>query len=437
MEQVAVEAPASALAVIEALEGAGFEAWCVGGFVRDSILGREAYDVDVASSAPWEEARDALAHRGMGVVETGTEHGTITALVDGGTVEVTTFRVDGPYGDGRHPDSVSFVRTVEEDLSRRDFTMNAIAWHPTRGLVDPFGGAKDIEEGVIRAVGDPIGRFEEDALRILRGVRFASQLGFAPDPRTEEAMRLLAPSVSSLSVERVFHELDATLKGPYVRTAFARFFPILLEALPELAGCDGTERERTLAALELTPPHSDLRWAALFHGVPPFAASTSNGDAVADETSMRARFARRAASRLRFPSKLARDVAVLVERCDDSPPSTLPSLRRAVRDLGARPDLFASLCRLQEACAVAGTTALSDGGSAARAALDLLAQECAENPVFSRADLAIAGTDLIEMGMPHGPAIGVALDATLEAVIDERVDNEPLALRAFVRGNFF
>ena len=184
----AAAAPAYGLAVLEALEAAGHEAWFVGGWVRDALRGVAAHDVDVCTSARWQDSERALVAAGMTVHETGVDHGTVTAVVDGRPVEVTTYRVDGAYTDRRHPDSVTFVSDVREDLARRDFTVNAMAWHPVRGLVDPFGGREDLARGVIRAVGEPPVRFGEDALRVLRAVRFACRLGFAIEPATQGAL---------------------------------------------------------------------------------------------------------------------------------------------------------------------------------------------------------------------------------------------------------
>ena len=167
------EVPSYAMRVVDALEAAGHEAWVVGGWVRDALMGRPGHDVDVTCSSPWEETERVLRAAGVEVHQTGVAHGTVTAVVDGLPVETTTYRVEGAYSDRRHPDEVRFVTDVRQDLARRDFTVNAMAYHPRRGLLDPFGGERDLGLGVIRAVGEPRRRFEEDALRVLRAVRFA------------------------------------------------------------------------------------------------------------------------------------------------------------------------------------------------------------------------------------------------------------------------
>ena len=183
-----IELPEDALALLSILDTAGFEAWAVGGFVRDALLGRACSDIDIACSAMWADTKHVCEQAGLRTHETGVAHGTITVICGDSAFEVTTFRSDGQYKDGRHPDSVSFVSSIEEDLARRDFTINAMAWRPDRGLVDPFGGKADIELGVIRAVGDPHQRFAEDALRILRACRFSAELGYAVEPCTYQGM---------------------------------------------------------------------------------------------------------------------------------------------------------------------------------------------------------------------------------------------------------
>ena len=179
----------------------------MGGWVRDALRGRPAHDVDVCTDATWQQSEAAFEAAGVEVHETGIKHGTVTAIVCGQPVEVTTYRIDGDYSDSRHPDSVTFVRDVREDLARRDFTVNAMAWHPDRGLLDPYGGSEDLAAGLIRAVGDPARRFEEDALRILRAVRFACRLGFLIESGTQAALEAAAPTLDRVAQERIGSEL--------------------------------------------------------------------------------------------------------------------------------------------------------------------------------------------------------------------------------------
>ena len=241
--RLARELPAYALQVVGALEAAGHEAWVVGGWVRDALLGRPGHDVDVTTSAPWQETARVLRAAGIEVHETGTAHGTVTAVVDGRPVETTTYRVEGAYSDRRHPDEVRFVTDVREDLARRDFTVNAMAFHPRRGLLDPFGGKKDLAARVIRAVGEPRRRFEEDALRVLRAVRFACRLDAAIEPATQEALLACAPELDQIARERIGQEMDGILSTGRAAWALRHEFPVLAAAIPELAPMAGFDQK--------------------------------------------------------------------------------------------------------------------------------------------------------------------------------------------------
>ena len=234
--------PDYGLRVLRTLEAAGFEVWVVGGWVRDALLGAPMHDVDVTTSATWREAERVLTAAGIEVHETGIAHGTVTAVVDGQPVEVTTYRVEGTYSDCRHPDEVRFVRDVREDLARRDFTVNAMAYHPERGLLDLFGGREDLAFGVIRAVGDPYRRFEEDALRVLRAVRFACRLGFDVEPRTQAALVTCAPELDSIARERVGQEMNGIVASGRVSWALRNEFDVVARAVPALIPMRGMDQ---------------------------------------------------------------------------------------------------------------------------------------------------------------------------------------------------
>jgi len=262
--------PAYAMRVLSALEDAGWEAWIVGGWVRDALRGDPAHDVDMASNAPWKKSEQALREAGINVHETGTAHGTITAVVDDKPIEITTYRTESTYSDFRHPDSVTFVDTIEQDLSRRDFTINAMAWHPIRGLKDPFGGRKDLAAGIIRAVGDPQKRFHEDALRILRAVRFAARYSFVIDPETQQALEECSGELALIASERIGQELNRILESKRLGWALKYERIVLRAAVSELAKlskqqwevlCEEASLIEALAG-GLCP--QTLRWAALF-----------------------------------------------------------------------------------------------------------------------------------------------------------------------------
>ena len=243
--------PDYGLRVLHALEDAGFEAWVVGGWVRDALLGAPMHDVDVTTSAPWQETERVLRTAGIEVHETGTAHGTVTAVIDGQPVEVTTYRVEGTYSDRRHPDEVRFVRDVREDLARRDFTVNAMAYHPDRGLLDLFGGREDLARGVVRAVGDPYRRFEEDALRVLRAVRFACRLGFEVEPHTQVALAACAPELDGIARERVGQEMDGIVASGRVSWALNNEFDVLARAVPALIPMRGLDQRSPYHAYNL------------------------------------------------------------------------------------------------------------------------------------------------------------------------------------------
>lgn len=225
--------------IINKLETAGFEAYAVGGCVRDSILGRKPDDWDITTSAKPEQVK-ALFRR---TVDTGLQHGTVTVMIDKEGFEVTTYRVDGEYEDGRHPKEVTFTASLEEDLKRRDFTINAMAYNTSSGLVDMFGGLEDIKKKIIRCVGNPLERFTEDALRIMRAVRFSAQLGFEIEKETKAALSVIAPNLKNVSAERIETELVKLLVSPhpdYLRTAWET--GITKEFLPEFDACMNTEQ---------------------------------------------------------------------------------------------------------------------------------------------------------------------------------------------------
>ena len=224
-----------------ALEAEGFEAFFVGGFVRDAILERDAYDIDITTDALWQDVRHIALDSGFKTYETGIKHGTITVIdpLSDISIEVTTYRVDGNYADSRHPDKVEFISSLNEDLKRRDFTMNAIVYAPEKGLIDPLCGMQDIQNGIIRVVGDGSKRFAEDGLRILRAARFASQLGFTFEAATYEAMIRNKHMLANVSTERITHELDCLLTGDHALDALMQTADVIDFVLPELVAMKG------------------------------------------------------------------------------------------------------------------------------------------------------------------------------------------------------
>ncbi len=444
---VAIPLPPHALAALDALEEAGFESWVVGGYVRDALLGRPSADVDIATQAAWQDVQRVFEAQGHRTHETGTAHGTITVIVNEQALEVTTFRSDGAYADARHPKQVSFVRTVEEDLARRDFTMNALAYHPARGLLDPYGGLADLEAHAIRAVGNPDRRFSEDALRMLRACRFAAELGFAIEPATFEGMLANKGLLPRISAERITHELERLLLGAHAGSALVATVDVLAAVLPELVAMKGFEQrtpyhiydvlEHTAHVLDGVPPYPLARWAALFHdmGKPAAFFTDENGTGhFYGHAAISVMLARGVMERLSLSSAFMARVLALVERHDDVIDLTPKAVKRACTRLGGDVDLFAALCDLKRGDA-RGQAPRCIGRVADADELErILADVLAADEAFSLKKLAIDGRDVMALGVPQGPLVGRALAEALDAVIDESIPNEPDALRAFVEG---
>ena len=435
-----LELPNYALHAISALEAAGFEAWCVGGCVRDAILGRAVNDYDIATSASWNDAEKAMVQAGYSVRRSGIKHGTITAYLQDCAIEITTYRVDGAYSDGRHPDSVEFSSRIEEDLARRDFTINAMAYHPERGLLDCHGGADDLRAGIIRVVGDGRARFSEDALRILRACRFASQLGFRIEAETMQAMWSNKMRLYNISAERITYELQEMLLGPHVHDALMSCVDVIAAIMPELAACKDFEQhtpyhiydvlEHTAWVVERSPATPLARWAALFHDLGKPGAFFMDGTRghFYGHPRLSEILARDIMKRLSLSPTFVEKVALLVRMHDRTIPADKRHVKKALQLLGDDAELFRTLCRIKRADALAQSE-LSEPRIQLAADLEHMLDEIlANDEAFSVAQLAINGHDVMSLGIPAGPAVGAALKDTLDAVVDERVANERRAL---------
>ncbi len=383
--------PAPVSEALDRLTAAGYEAYLVGGCVRDDALGAPPHDYDIASSATPEEAHGVF--RGYRLIDTGIRHGTVTVLIAGEPIEITTFRRDGAYTDGRRPDSVAFSRALGDDLSRRDFTVNAMAWGQTDGLVDPFGGQKDLRDRLIRCVGDPRERFAEDALRILRAVRFASKLGFTIEKETRDAMLALKGRLSLVSRERVFAEMTGILMGQYAARAMEDERDILFAALPTL---DAAPWARALAMTPRAPLDESARWAAL---LAPYGEKSA-GEAARD---------------LKMSGALSSRVVTAARWLD--------------RPLAAETVQYAMTMIDGEALSFLLDLKLADGADArAVEALQAEMRRVADgNECVSLAQLAVRGGDLKKLGYA-GAAIGDTLNALLREVALRRLPNERDAL---------
>ena len=420
---------------LDALEHAGFAAYVVGGCVRDACLGRIPHDYDICTAALPEQTQAVFS--GHRLVLAGKKHGTVGVVLDGEVVEITTFRREGQYLDNRHPEWVEFVPEIRQDLARRDFTVNAMAYSPLRGFADPFGGREDLRRGILRAVGDPVQRFQEDSLRILRGVRFAVRFGLTPDAGTETAMVSQAALMDNLARERVFEELCKLLPLTTARDLL-RFAPVITQVIPELRCTVNYHQNNrhhaydlythTAHVVEHCPGSLPLRWAALLHDIGKPACRTLDSAGQAHyhgHAAVSAQLADDALLRLKAPTALRQQVVTLIARHMTLPEPDKKYLRRWLGKLGS--DTLEDLLTLQQADTLA--TGTSHEAELARFTQihTLLEEIRTENACLSLRDLALNGHDLMALGY-RGPEIGAALNRLLNLVLDEQCDNTAEAL---------
>ena len=424
--------PSNAEKILRILEENGYEAYVVGGCVRDSVLGRTPDDWDITTSAKPEQVKE-LFYR---TIDTGLKHGTVTVLMDKEGFEVTTYRVDGDYEDGRHPKEVLFTSSLEEDLKRRDFTINAMAYHPDRGLVDLFHGMDDIRNKVIRCVGSPLERFQEDALRILRAVRFSAQLGFAVEKETEDGIRALAPNLKCVSAERIQTELVKLLVSShpdYLRTAYET--GVTRQFLPEFDVCLGTEQntphhcwtvgEHILHSLAGVRADKVLRLTMLLHDIGKPAVKTTDEkgrDHFKTHGAQSEKMAKIILRRLKFDNDTTEKVCRLIRWHDARPLPEMKQVRRAVNRIGE--DIFPLYLEVQRADMLAQSGYKRAEKEARLDGVTLCYRKILEeNQCISLKELAVKGKDLIEAGYRPGPEIGEKLNFLLEHVLECPEDN--------------
>lgn len=389
-----------AAALLTRLHAAGHAAYAVGGCVRDSLLGQTPHDWDLCTSATPEQVLELFGEAHC--IPTGLQHGTVTVKHGGELYEITTFRTEGAYSDGRHPDHVAFVPDVKEDLARRDFTINAMAYNAEEGLIDPFGGQSDLAAGIVRAVGEPQRRFEEDALRILRLYRFAARFSFSIDPATGQAARALCRHLDCVSEERIAEELSRLLAAPAPGAYLEA--EVLAVIFPELDAAELPESRRILDALEPGMEHVPVRLAALLCPL---------GEAGA----------RAALKRLKCSNALTGTVATLVREAAAEMPGA--ALTLTARRFLSRYDL-ATITDLTALC-----SARHPEQAEAFAALQQEAARLVETNACCRINqLAVNGRDLMDAGIRPGPGLRRVLDALLEQVLTGQLPNEKAALLA-------
>lgn len=426
----AMPLPEDVLFCIDTLEAAGHSAFAVGGCVRDFLLGLTPDDYDLCTSATPEQMHEIFADHEL--VCNGEKHGTVGVIRNGHVYEITTFRKEGTYADTRHPDWVDFVTNVEEDLARRDFTINAIAYSPAKGYVDPQGGQADLRNGVLRAVGDPDLRFAEDALRILRGVRFAVKYRLTPEETTLSAMLSEANLMENLAKERIFTELCKLL--PHVTAAdLTRYAPVMTQIIPELTATVGFQQHsphhaydvytHTAHVVESVPPDVVLRLAALLHDIGKPSVFTRDEDGRGHfygHAKAGAEMANEILLRLKSPTVLREKVVFLIEHHMTALVPDKKLLRKQLSKYGE--DSVEQLLLLQKADF--GSKGVDDEEDAAFVLVDGLLEEIrTEGTCLTVKDLAISGRDLLDLGLEPGPHIGTCMTFLLSLVHDDLVFN--------------
>ena len=426
--------PQGAQKILQRLNDHGFQAYAVGGCVRDSLLGTVPEDWDICTSALPKETEDCFSD--LRVVETGLKHGTVTVISEGVPYEITTFRSDGNYLDHRRPQQVSFVRSLREDLLRRDFTINAMAAGLDGTIQDPFDGQQDLKNGVIRCVGEPEQRFSEDALRILRGLRFASRLGFSIAPETAEAMRRKKLLLHYVSEERIYKELSGILMGSYASQVLRQFSDIVAVVLPEIIPSMGFQQhspfhnrdvwQHTLEALEKSRPELRIRWALLLHdlGKPDCFTVDEHGTGhFYGHPQTGAGMAESILKRLKFDNYTIGMVKRLVQYHDYRFDDSLKNLRRFLSKAGA--DIMPLLFVLMRADIYGQSSYLyEDKLERLAVAQSNYKKILEEKPAVTIKDMKINGNDLINAGIGRGKIMGDVLKKLLDVVIDDPSLNE-------------
>ena len=430
--------PAGARQVLQALTAAGHEAYLVGGCVRDLLRGVEPHDWDICTSALPEETERYFA--GQRIIETGLKHGTVTVLVDGEPYEITTYRTEGPYSDSRRPDYVRFVPDLTEDLVRRDFTMNSIATDLDGNLRDPFGGAMDIKAGLIRCVGEPDQRFQEDGLRVMRALRFAAVFGYEIEAQTARAVHENRAMLDRVAAERINVELRKLMVGQSVGNILRQYPDVFCQFWPQLGPLVGLEQhnpwhcwggwEHTIHAVEAAPADVTLRLAMLLHDIGKPACKSTDEQGINHfygHPAVSAKLADEMLRALKFNNKTRERVVLLVERHDVQIPPKGQVIRRWLNRLG--PEAFSQLLEVKRADNMGQAPEKVRSRLAELDVINSKAEQIlAEGQCFTLKDLTVNGRDVIAAGIEPGPKVGQVLSELLEQVLSRNVPNERSAL---------
>ncbi len=429
--------------IIDTIMEAGYEAYAVGGCIRDSLLGRQPDDWDITTSASPYQVKQLFPW----TLDTGIRHGTVTVMLEKEGFEVTTYRIDGDYEDGRHPREVTFTASLLEDLKRRDFTVNAMAFNDRTGLVDAFGGIRDMQDGIIRCVGSPRERFSEDALRMMRAVRFSARLGYRIEEQTLHAMKALSHNLRLISAERIQAELTRLVVSPHpenLRIAFETGITAVI--LPEFDACMETAQnnphhccsvgEHILKSMQGIRPDKILRLAMLFHDIGKPAAQTVDENGIhhfQGHPALSEELARGILRRLKFDNYTISMVTKLVRYHDYNVLPEPKYVRRAIRKTGE--DIFPLLFEIKKADLLAQCDYRRGEKEELLASVHAVYEQIRrENQCVSLKSLAVTGSDLIRSaGMEPGPALGRTLDGLLSMVIENPALNERETLLSIVR----
>ncbi len=432
-----VKLPDNVDMIIKALHSAGYEAYVVGGCTRDSIMGLKPDDWDITTSALPRQVKEVFSS--YHIIETGIKHGTVTVIADGMPVEITTYRIDGEYTDNRHPNEVRFTRTLREDLSRRDFTINAICFSSEEGITDKFGGISDIQKKCVRCIGEPSERFNEDALRILRALRFASVLEFEIEEKTAEAIHIHRALLKNIAVERISAEFNKLLVGNGVGDILRKYRDVFAVFIPEIEPMfDFDQRnyhhyldvwEHTVKVVENSDANKSSRLAALFHdiGKPATFALDENGVGHFKGHAKQSEItARKILNRLRCDGATISEVCTLVLHHDDDITPRRPLLKRWLGRYGETG--LRRLIDLKRADNLAQSEEWRDRLTTLAECEKIIDEIIAEGECFSLKTLAVNGRDLMALGIPSGERIGKVLNELLSAVLDGKLENEKDAL---------
>ncbi len=433
-----IKLPQPVTRLIGILEASGHEAFVVGGCVRDSLMDRKPNDWDICTSARPEEMKACFSD--FPVIETGLKHGTLTVLMDHRPFEITTYRIDGDYSDGRRPDQVTFTSSLQADLARRDFTINAMAYHPAAGLVDPFGGQNDLRHRIIQCVGTAAERFEEDALRIMRAVRFASQLEFAIEEKTSAALDARLPLLDRVSPERIRIEFDKLLRGPDAMKVLAQYRQIIAHIIPEAeAMFDLDQRnpyhaytvwDHTLHAVSHVKNTTVLKLAAFFHDIGKPGSMTIGEDGRGHfykHERLSEELTEQIMRRLKYDNATRITVTILIHNHGIVFRPDPRQARRLLSKLGE--ERLRLLIELEYADVKSQNPIYTEERVANIQAFSQIVDQVLEaEQCFSLRHMKLQGKDLLSMGLPQGPKIGRVLNALLEQVVEGRLPNEKKAL---------